>query len=241
MKLDMEAFISQGINFVLLGEAGGGKSEVGVNLALTLAKYGEKPVHFFDMDMTKPLFRSRDVREKLEEGGVTFHCEQQFMDAPTQVGGVEICLRDPDSYVVMDVGGDYIGARAIGGYAALLNREDTIPYYVVNAYRPWSDTIEHIDETLGKILGMSHVELQKLRIVSNPNNGLTTTAEEFLSGHRRTKELLSPYIPVEFACVREELFDEVNGKAEEPVFPIRLMLTYPWLQAELSETEKEVF
>ena len=45
---------------VFLGEAGCGKSEIAVNLALRLAA-GERPVHFFDLDMTKPLFRSRDA------------------------------------------------------------------------------------------------------------------------------------------------------------------------------------
>ena len=31
-------------------------------------------------------------------------------------------------------GGDHIGARAIGGYAPKLNKDNTIVYYVLNAY-----------------------------------------------------------------------------------------------------------
>ena len=100
----------------------------------------------------------------------------------------------------MDVGGDYIGARSIGGFAPQLNRPTAAVFYVVNAYRPWSDTIEHIDETLGKILGVSHVRLDQLAAVSNPNNGITTTAEEFAEGHRRIVDLVGPYLPVAFAC-----------------------------------------
>ena len=89
----------------------------------------------------------------MEKMGITVHYEEQFADAPTAVGGVRTCLRDQDKYVVMDVGGDYIGARLIGAYAPGLNAENTMVYYVLNAFRPWSDHIEHIDRTLGDILG----------------------------------------------------------------------------------------
>ena len=57
-------------NVVFLGEAGSGKSEIALNFAQALAELGGKPVHFFDLDMTKPLFRSRDRREALEALGV---------------------------------------------------------------------------------------------------------------------------------------------------------------------------
>ena len=88
-------------NFVLLGEAGSGKSEIALNLAAHLAQCQPLPVHFFDLDMTKPLFRSRDLAEEMEALGVHFHFEKQFMDAPTQVGGVNRLLRDPKCCVVM--------------------------------------------------------------------------------------------------------------------------------------------
>ena len=40
-------------NIVFLGEAGCGKSELAVYLALELARQGRE-VHFFDLDQTKP-------------------------------------------------------------------------------------------------------------------------------------------------------------------------------------------
>ena len=140
-------------NVVFLGEAGSGKSELALNFAQALAELGGKPVHFFDLDMTKPLFRSRDRREALETLGVEVHYEAQFMDAPTLTGGVRQRLNDPHCCAVLDVGGDYIGARSIGGYAPLLNRDGTTVYYVINPFRPWSATLEHIDQVLGETLG----------------------------------------------------------------------------------------
>ncbi len=216
-------------NFVFLGEAGSGKSEIAINFAQILARHGGRPVHFFDLDMTKPLFRSRDAGAELEQAGVTVHYQEQFMDAPTLVGGVSPMLRDENSLVVLDVGGDHIGARSIGGFAPQLNRPSTAVFYVINAYRPWSDTIEHIDGTLGKILGMSHVNLTQLSLVANPNNGPSTTLDEVVDGYHKTDSLVGEYLPLSFACAREELAGEAAKRLPIPVFPLRLALTYPWV------------
>ncbi len=226
----VKGLIGNKTNFVFIGEAGSGKSELAINFAGMLAALGDKPVHFFDMDMTKPLFRSRDVIGEITAMGVHFHHEEQFYDAPVLVGGVNMRLKDENSYVVMDVGGDHIGARAIGGYAPRLNRSDTMVYYVLNAFRPWSADIEHIDGTLGTILGTSHIRLENVHLVNNPNTGVTTTAEEFLEGLKRMEDIVGPYKPVDFACVREELYETVKNKTSVPVIPIHLYLTYPWIE-----------
>ena len=216
-------------NFVFIGEAGSGKSEIAVNLACELAKQGDREVHFFDLDMTKPLFRSRDLQEVFDQMGVVLHYERQFADAPTMVGGVPYYLKREDSYVILDVGGDHIGAKLVGGYGAYLNQENTAVYYVLNPYRPWSDHIDHIDETLGKILGVSHIRLDKLQMISNPNNGYSTTLEEFLDGDRRIKDILKPYKEVAFSCVREELYNQAKEKTEMPLMPVHLYFKYEWL------------
>ena len=40
-------------NFVFIGEAGSGKSEIAINFAINFTKIQDRPVHFFDMDQTK--------------------------------------------------------------------------------------------------------------------------------------------------------------------------------------------
>ena len=123
---------------VFLGEAGCGKSELAVQWALTAAEC-RRDVHFFDLDQTKPLLRSRDAAALLEGAGVTVHFEQQCADAPTQVGGLVPLLLDKSKSVILDVGGNDTGARLIGGYAHLLKSADA--WFVVNPYRPWSGTV----------------------------------------------------------------------------------------------------
>ncbi len=217
-------------NFVFIGEAGSGKSEISINLALELAKKETREVHFFDLDMSKPLFRSRDLEEELTKAGVKFHAQEQFMDAPTIVGGVNTFLKKKDCVVVLDVGGDYIGARSLGSFATLLNQDDTEIYYVLNALRPWSYDIDHIDETLGKILGVSHLQLQKLRFIDNPNNGITTTKEEYLEASKEMQNIISPFASLQFSCVQESLYKEVVDEAKLDVVPIQLYLTYSWIK-----------
>ncbi|SCJ58297.1 Uncharacterised protein [uncultured Eubacterium sp.] len=215
-------------NFVFVGEAGSGKSEIAINFAVNLAKLSDKPVHFFDVDQTKPLFRSRDVKEKLQAENVQFHYEEQFFDAPTIVGGVREHLMDENVIVVIDVGGDHLGARLIGGFAPILNREFTQNFFVINSYRPWSKDLVAIDGTMARVLGMAHIELSNVSIMSNPNVGFTTTAEEAVSGNEKVSSLIDEYFSVDYMCAREEICPQIKDKVQIPLLPIKLYLTYEW-------------
>lgn len=70
------------LNYAFIGESGCGKSELAINLAYRLHSCG-KEVHLFDLDQTKPLFRSRDLKERLLQDGIRFHYEEQYYDTPT--------------------------------------------------------------------------------------------------------------------------------------------------------------
>ena len=234
----IDEIITRVRNFVFLGEAGSGKSEVAVNLAFYLLQKGTLPVHFFDLDMTKPLFRSRDLCQEMEEAGICFHYEEQFYDAPTMVGGVQKLLKE-DCYTILDVGGDHIGARSLGAYAPLLKQEDCRVYYVLNAYRPWNRDITTIDTTLGLILGVSHLEVQKLHLIDNSHLGPDTTLEENLSGYRKNEEAVSPYLPLDFGCVREELAEAVQEASGREPFSLKLRLNYPWNISESGKGEEK--
>ena len=213
-------------NYVFLGEAGCGKSELAVNTAARLAERGDLPVHFFDLDMTKPLFRSRELAGDLEKMGISVHFQEQFMDAPTAVGGPELYLRRSDCLCVLDVGGDYIGARSVGRYASAFRSKNTAVYYVINPYRPWSDTTERIDAVLSDILAVTHLSVEDLRIVGNPNLGPETTAEEFLEGCRMLRTTVEPYCPISFYCAREGIVPV--EAAPGSVMELKLYLSYPW-------------
>ena len=209
-------------NTVFLGEAGCGKSELAVHLALELASQ-EREVHFFDLDQTKPLMRSRDAEALLTGAGVTVHFERQCADAPTQVGGLVPLLLDARKAVILDVGGNDTGARLIGGYAHLLKDADV--WFVVNPYRPWSSTTEHIDGTLSAILRASRLKMP--RFLLNPNLGADTTPEEFLAGVTQGLAMLSPYVTVEAAAVPAALYEQVRHQTALPLIPITSHISVP--------------
>ena len=42
-------------------------------------------------------------------------------------------------------------------------------------------------------------------------------------------EIVSPYIAVDFACVKEDLYEQVKDVCDVPLMPVQLYLTYEWL------------
>ena len=137
-------------------------------------------------------------------------------------------MADENAIVILDVGGDHLGARLIGGFAPFLNRENTQNFFVINAYRPWSKDLVAIDGTMARVLGMAHIDLVNVSIMSNPNVGLTTTAEEAVSGHEKVKGMIDEYLTVDYLCAREDICPEIEDKIETPLLPIKLYLTYEW-------------
>ncbi len=216
---------SKARNFVFLGEAGSGKSELAVNLAFALKREG-KSVSFFDLDMTKPLFRSRSLALPLTEEGINVFFEEQFADAPTQCGWLDVELRDKDKYCILDVGGDYIGSRAIGGYSHLMISDDVAIYYIINPYRPWSDNLEHIDGVLSQVLTEARIPISKVQFIINPYLGNETTTREIKEGYERVISSIGEYTTVVASMVPIELVDEVELPI--PLLPIEKKIIYPW-------------
>lgn len=213
-------------NFVFIGEAGSGKSEIVLNVAHMLAEKTGQKVDLFDLDQTKPLYRSRDLQEAFAKDGVTIHFQEQFQDAPSQVGGVRASLYG-DGYTLLDIGGGHQAARYAGSYSDLLARENSVPVYVVNSYRPWTQSLEGVDGTMSHIL--NSIRLDHIYILGNPNLGYSTTDDEFIHGLEKMDELFDGITVVNSACVRKDIYNEVKERTDKFLLPIELYLTYEWV------------
>lgn len=174
----------------VLGEAGSGKTELAMNLAAQTVRRTGEPVRFLDMDQTKPLLRARDAKDALRAYGVTFTDQPEYADSPLMPYGVKESLADPFLRVILDVGGSYAGALHVGQFAEALQENGAYCLYTINPYRSFSDTAEHIAQTLAAIEWACHLE--DLHIVANPYLGPATTAEEYKEGLARLEELLQP-------------------------------------------------
>ncbi|MBR0374270.1 MAG: hypothetical protein IJH91_07070 [Mogibacterium sp.] len=226
MNKNFGELLNEKTNFVFIGEAGSGKSEIVLNVAAKLARDTGRKVDVFDMDQTKPLYRSRDMKDAFAEIGVDIHYQDQFLDAPTAVGGVATSLSG-DQYTLLDVGGGHPAARMVGGYAQFLRRDNAAPVYIVNPFRPWTKSIEAIDGTMSHILGASR--LDHIYLLGNPNLGYHTTADDIVEGLEKLDKLFEGITTINSACVKRELYDAVADKTDKYLLPIELYLTYSWV------------
>ncbi|MBR2674569.1 MAG: hypothetical protein IKE52_03820 [Mogibacterium sp.] len=214
-------------NFVFIGEAGSGKSETALNIALKLAERGERAVDLFDLDQTKPLYRSRDLQQEFESRGVKIYYQDQYLDAPVMVGGVRASLVS-DNFTLLDIGGGHQAAKYAGVYADLLSMENSLPVYVINPYRPWSKDVDSIDATMKHILGSMRID--HIYILANPNLGYATTSDEFIKGLRITEELFAGYTYIKSACLHRDIYEEAKERTEKELIPLELFLSHSWAQ-----------
>ena len=226
MKAVGEILDNGGKNFVLLGESGSGKSEIALNLAEAISLEAERPVKLYDLDMTKPLFRSRDLKAKMQPKGVEICYQEQFMDSPAVAGGIRAGLKAKNNITLIDVGGNQTGAKMIGAYSSEINKENTTVYYVINIYRPWSKNLEVIDITLSEILGATHIKPEKIKFIANPNFGRETTYSEFINGIELTKQIIPAELKIEFYCAQKSIYRQLTTEQRESVFPLELYLAH---------------
>lgn len=221
-----EELMNEKKNFVFIGEAGSGKSEIALNIAHKLANKSDRKVDLFDLDQTKPLYRSRDMQADFEGKGVSIHYQDQYLDAPVMVGGVRVSLVS-DNYTLLDIGGGHQAAKFAGAYSDLLSKDDSVPVYIVNPYRPWTKSVDAIDATMKHILGS--MRLDHIYLLGNPNLGYSTNVNEFMEGLEKIDELFEGYTDVNSLCVNRGIYDDVSKLTDKNLIPIDLFLTYSWV------------
>ena len=213
---------------IVTGHFGTGKTEFSVNLALALARAGEK-VMMADLDIVNPYFRSRERREVLEAAGVrliTSSQDSENADMPSLPAEILTVLEDRSYRGVLDIGGDPDGARVLARYQPKITAEDYQLLFVSNANRPEvrraEDAISYlrcIEEVTGLTCG---------GIVNNTHLCGETTAEEILRGAELASAISEKTgIPVLCHTAEERLIPELTALAE-PIFPITIQMKKPW-------------
>ena len=167
---------------ILSGHYGSGKTNIAVNMALSLKKRHER-VAIADIDIVNPYFRTKDSEELLRANGIRLICSDYAntnVDIPALPQDIYAITDDKDMYCVLDVGGDERGALALGRIAPAIEREnDYEMIYVLNCYRPLTRDVE------GAIQIMREIEyackLKFTSIINNSNLGAETTEEDILN------------------------------------------------------------
>jgi hypothetical protein len=129
---------------IITGHFGTGKTEFSVNLAMDLARAGQK-VMLADLDIVNPYFRSRERKALMEEAGVQVICSSQACsdaDIPALPAEILTILEDRSRRGILDIGGDPDGARVLARFQPKIVAEDYQLIFVSNANRPEVETAE---------------------------------------------------------------------------------------------------
>ena len=138
---------------VYVGHFGSGKTEIALNRALDLAAAGV-PVTLADLDVVKPYFRTRSAKAILEDAGIELLAPQGaniHADLPIIVPQIRSQLRDPVRRLIMDVGGDDVGARVLGSLSDVVPIEDKDCLLVLKFSRPSTPDTEAAPAMLREI------------------------------------------------------------------------------------------
>ena len=163
--------------YLFTGHYGSGKTEAAVNFArflrnryLALDPAGEHKIALLDMDIVNPFFRSADARAFLEALDVRVEVPlyaNTNVDMPSLPAIMGALIRDDTYDVIVDVGGDDMGARAVGCYADDILTRRNYRYFVLNRRRPFTETAEAASKIYDEIDAVSKVPCAG--IVNNTN------------------------------------------------------------------------
>jgi len=213
------------------GALGCGKTEWVLNLALAFKMVKEK-VTIADVDIINPYFCIRQVFETLEAKGYKVLMapdKARWSDMPLVTAQVDWALSEDESQLLLDIGGDAIGARALKQYEDRIKKAGYLLIMVVNAFRPKTSSVDGIESMLKNMEDISQLGVGAL--ISNSHLMSDTTIEDVHAGLdivRKAGDKLS--LPVLYAGVSPGLTDQLMKTWNEdvPFWPVSRYMLLPW-------------
>ncbi|MBE0451401.1 MAG: ATP-binding protein [Clostridia bacterium] len=216
---------------IIIGHYGSGKTEFAVNYALALKKEMPK-VTLCDLDIVNPYFRSREKASLLENNGVTVISgafgHQTNLDLPMLSPSILAPLQDDESQVILDVGGDAVGARVLARYTAYFKPGEYDMFCVINAYREQTQDlmgvvshIRNIEDTVGvKVTGL----------INNTHLLRETSMEDVMKGQALAVEVSNKLnIPIRYVSTLEKVTHQLPNDIEGDVFAISMIMREDWM------------
>lgn len=202
---------------VFLGNYGSGKTEIALNTAVMQAQTHSR-VALVDLDIVNPYFRSAEKKEILQKNGIRLIASKYVntaIDLPLIPPEVHSVFSGADERAVFDVGGDAVGATALGTFrepfSRVRNRMGV--YYVVNVRRPLSSTLERILDMMNTIQEASRLRLDGL--INNSNLGVETTEEDLLEGQSILRKVSAKTgIPIAYTSGMPDILEKAASVAE---------------------------
>ena len=176
--------------YAIIGNFGSGKTELALNMAFEAAAKGEK-VTLVDIDVINPYVRSTERKAELEAAGIRLispNFTSSGVEVPSIPPEIFSVFSDNSDLVIFDVGGDPVGAIAMGQYYGYFKElEHFKVWYVINCRRPLSSGADENVEMICKITGVSR--LRVTGILNNTNLSPETSVNDLIDGFAITREV----------------------------------------------------
>jgi hypothetical protein len=220
---------------IYVGSFGSGKTEIAINHSLKELQNKNKAV-IVDLDIVNPYFRSREIREDLKELGIKIIAPPgkfAMADIPLISPEIKGVIQDSGRILILDVGGDDVGARSLASFYPVLKDTNYQMNLVINPYRPFTKNYEEIKKMLQEIEVSSRLKVNGL--VSNPNLGLETNIDLIIKGHKIVEEVSEKLnLPLNFLVIEQTIFQKIKDypviKDNFPckIFLIKRFMELPW-------------
>lgn len=216
---------------IIIGHYGSGKTEFSVNYAMRLAEAGHKTA-LADMDIVNPYFRSREKAEMMESAGIRVisgsRGHNSSVEIPMMSSEALGPIQDQDCQVILDVGGDSVGARVIARYKAYFTEGNYDMFCVVNAYREQTNTVEGVIEHIRAI--EETVGAMVTGLINNTHLLRETTVEDVLYGQELVKQVSQKLnIPIRYVAAMESVAEALPEGLEGKVMPVRMYMREEWM------------
>lgn len=220
---------------IIGGAYGSGKTEFAVNYTKYLKLENTGRIGLVDLDIVNPYFRSRDLTIQMEELGITVvssELAKENVDIPALSPRIYSLLQDHSYRVVFDVGGDPVGARALGRFNQYFKNEPNDFWIVVNPFRPDTRNADEAVKMIGSLQNAGRI--QATGLVANINLGRETTLDIWRQGLPMIQEISSRLdLPIVYQAVERGFLAENSDFFKSfPTFPLKLTMLPPWLVSE---------
>ena len=213
-----------------IGAFGSGKSEFSANLAFYYKEKNYKVV-LVDLDFVNPYFRTRRLREKFEEYSIEIIAplkEYKYADVPMLSPKIAGAINNRDNLVILDVGGDIYGCKALARYVQILKERGYRMQFIINTKRPFTSNLQEITEMKNNLELASKLKI--FEIICNTNlmeytdntiieQGINLL-EEF---SQKEKIAFNKYLVMD--KFSSSIKDKIHGKEK---FILQYFLSKPW-------------
>lgn len=199
--------------FIIVGHYGSGKTEFAINFAYSMKTAGND-VAIADLDVVNPFFRSRGKKAELERDNISVYSsnfeDDPLIDVPAVSAAIQSFFTDNSRVNIVDVGGDAVGARAIGRYAKRIHGTHYEMWMVVNANRYLTRSAAEVVSYLEEI--ETACGLKVTGLVNNTHYLRETNSDDILNGDKLVRyvgETLS--LPVKYVTYIKDIASAVQG------------------------------